>query len=150
MKIETIIEDLNLHGVKPSHPRIQIYRFLDENRIHPTVDEIFNRLLPENPTLSRTTVYNTLKIFIDKGVVDPVLIEDNEMRFDINRTFHGHFKCDSCGGLRDLFFDSEPHPVKVPEGFVVKHRHFYFRGICQSCSQSDNNPILPQTNKESL
>lgn len=134
MPVLNAVADLEKHGVKPSHPRLQIYAFLEKNRIHPTVDEIFSRLLPENPTLSRTTVYNTVKLFVEKGVVDPVLIEDNEVRYDIDRSFHGHFKCDACGRVYDIFPGPVSINLKVPEGFQVKHKHLYYRGLCKDCN----------------
>ena len=51
-----VAESLKLRGVKPSYQRMKIYEFLLNNRIHPTVDEIFKTLTPEIPTLSKTTI----------------------------------------------------------------------------------------------
>ena len=56
---QEILDTLSEGGVKPSAQRIAILRYLMENRIHPTVDEIFKSLQPTTPTLSRTTDYNT-------------------------------------------------------------------------------------------
>lgn len=56
-------------GVKPSLQRLAIMEYLMTHRTHPTADEIFNALSPSMPTLSKTTVYNTLKLFAEQGAV---------------------------------------------------------------------------------
>ena len=48
------------HGIKPSIQRLAVMGYLLEHRTHPAVDEIYNALKAEVPTLSKTTVYNTL------------------------------------------------------------------------------------------
>ena len=87
-------EFLKTNGIKPSYQRIKIYEFLMNNREHPTVESIYNALNGQIPTLSKTTVYNTLKIFIDKGIAMAITIDDNEVRFDAQMDLHGHFKCE--------------------------------------------------------
>lgn len=57
--LKTMLADA---GIKPSHQRLAVVRFLADNLIHPTVDDIYTGLLPEYPTMSRTTVYNTVRL----------------------------------------------------------------------------------------
>ena len=57
-------EYLQSYGIKPSLQRIAIMEYLIENRIHPTVEDIYEALYIKVPTLSKTTVYNTIKLFI--------------------------------------------------------------------------------------
>ena len=64
--IENIGEYLKAHEIKPSYQRIKIFQYLVENKNHPTVDMIYKALCTEIPTLSKTTVYNTLNLFIEK------------------------------------------------------------------------------------
>ena len=71
--------------------RMAIMDFLIANRIHPTADEIYNALYPTIPTLSKTTVYNTLKLFTEQGAVKALVIDEKNVRFDIDdksRPFH--------------------------------------------------------------
>ena len=56
-----VIERLQSHSIKPSVQRIAIMQYLMDHHTHPTVDEIYTALAPGMPTLSKTTVYNTLK-----------------------------------------------------------------------------------------
>lgn len=119
-------------GVKPSHSRMAVYRYLYENRNHPTVDLIYQALLPDFPTLSRTTVYNSLKLFVDQGLVKPVLIENGELRYDADTSFHGHAKCLGCDTVTDIRLDA-PESLPAPDGFEVIDAHLYFRGLCTHC-----------------
>ena len=64
---------LSVHGIKPSVQRIAIMEYLFKHHTHPTVDEIYTELLPQIPTLSKTTVYNTLKLFVQQGTAMQIL-----------------------------------------------------------------------------
>ena len=62
-------------GLRPSMQRLAIYKYMATHPTHPTADEIFEALREVIPTLSKTTVYNTLKLFVEHGVVDEVFID---------------------------------------------------------------------------
>mgnify|MGYP001685632591 CR=1 FL=1 len=70
------------HGIRPSTQRIAIMQFLLDNHTHPTAEEIHLKLLPKIPSLSKTTVYNTMKLFIRKGVAIMIDIDGRNARFD--------------------------------------------------------------------
>ena len=71
-------EYLKKHDIKPSFQRMRIFEYLLMHPVHPTVDEIYKSLVTEIPTLSKTTVYNTLDLFIEKRIVQMITIEENE------------------------------------------------------------------------
>ena len=52
------------YGVRPTPQRIEVYRFLAEHPIHATADIIYDALAPENPSFSKTTIYNTIKVLV--------------------------------------------------------------------------------------
>ena len=68
------------HDVKPSIQRIAVMNYLLNNLTHPTVDEIYTNLSPNMPTLSRTTVYSTLKLLAEKGAV--LQIQNQKYHYD--------------------------------------------------------------------
>lgn len=135
MSVETIKNHLGEHGVKASLPRVKIYDYLQQHKNHPTVDEIFHALSDELVTLSKTTVYNTLDLFVKQSLVTQILIEDNETRYDANTSNHGHFKCLKCQKVYDFEFDLSN--VNIPElsGFETIDYHTYIRGVCDQCHQ---------------
>ncbi|MFK4786154.1 Fur family transcriptional regulator [Fusobacterium sp. MFO224] len=124
------------HGIKPSYQRLKIYSFLLENRIHPTVDTIYKNLCPEIPTLSKTTVYNTLNLFIQKNIIQKLVIEETETRYDVNISIHGHFKCEKCGEVYDIFLEDNLLNSPILKNFKVNETHLYFKGVCEKCIDS--------------
>lgn len=138
MNIEDIGEYLKSHNIKPSYQRIKIYEYLYHNRTHPTVDEIYQVLVKDIPTLSKTTVYNTLNLFVQESIALLLTIEENEARYDANTGVHGHFKCVGCGGVTD--FDADITGVRAPmlERFEVHEQHLYYKGLCAACLKVKN------------
>jgi Fur family peroxide stress response transcriptional regulator len=133
MKIKNTEEELRNAGIKPSVQRLKIYDYLVNSLEHPTVDSIYNFLSSEIPTLSKTTVYNTMKLFQDNGLVMVVNIEDNETRFDADTSFHGHFKCTECGKVYDFPLPEVQPEIKELANHTVKESHYYLKGICANC-----------------
>lgn len=132
-KIENVGEYLLEHDIKPSYQRIRIFDYLIKNRNHPTVDVIFKNLISDIPTLSKMTVYNTLKLFMEKGIVIVLNIEDNEARFDADTTLHGHFKCKECGSVNDFSYDSSKLNFDSLRNVQVDETHIYLKGTCNTC-----------------
>jgi len=128
----TSAEILLSQNIRPSLARVLIYDYLRKHRTHPTVDEIFTALSPRAPTLSKTTVYNTVKLLSSKGVIKMITIEDQQSRFDACTDNHGHFLCSGCGKVYD--FDVEFPSAKIPEGFEVLTKDIYFTGKCNKCN----------------
>jgi Fur family peroxide stress response transcriptional regulator len=124
---------LKENGIKPSYQRIKIYEYLKENKDHPTVDNIYHALNTQIPTLSKTTVYNTLKIFIEKGIAMAITIDDNEVRFEANMETHGHFKCQVCHKIYDFKVDFDAVAEDKLEDFEVLEQQLFFYGICKYC-----------------
>ena len=85
------------YSIKPSMQRTAVMDFLLNNRIHPTIDDIYSQLSPNMPTLSKTTVYNTLNLFLEKGAVQVLNIDDKNARYDVDTSAHAHFICKKCG-----------------------------------------------------
>lgn len=137
---ESLLEQLKLKNIRLSHQRLKVLEYLVNNRIHPTVDQIFSQLRKEIPTLSKTTVYNTLDTLVEAGIVKVITIEDNETRYDIDTKSHGHFKCESCGTIYDFAINIDSFDIKDLEGFKVYSKEVYFKGICKNCvSQNKDN-----------
>ena len=126
-------EYLKDKGVKPSYQRIKIFEYLYRNKNHPTVDMIYKELVNEIPTLSKTTVYNTLKLFSGKNIILLINIEENELRFDADTTDHGHFKCTKCGNILDFDIDLSEINTKNIAKSKIDETHLYIKGMCDTC-----------------
>ena len=126
-------ELLKEHGIAPSLQRIKILEFLEKNRIHPTADMIYQALVRGIPTLSKTTVYNTLKALTEKGVLVALSLFENEVRYEFNTEPHIHFKCIKCNKIYDIFEPFECLKNKEIEGHKVLEHHINLKGICKNC-----------------
>jgi Fur family peroxide stress response transcriptional regulator len=123
---------LEQHGIRPSLQRMMIYKYLYNNHNHPTADDIYTALAPSIPTLSKTTVYNTLKLFVHNGVAITLNIEGNELRYDSDTSVHGHFKCKGCGNLFDIRISKAPE-IEGIDGFQVDEYQINLKGYCKIC-----------------
>lgn len=126
------------NDIKASTQRITIYNYLKNSKYHPTASTIYNDLISEIPSLSKTTVYNTLKLFVEKSLVNEIIIEGNEARYDAIRNTHGHFKCIKCSRIFDFFFDFEKLNISSIKKYSIKTIQFYLKGLCEECKKFDN------------
>ncbi|WP_300409581.1 transcriptional repressor [Lagierella sp.] len=131
--LDNFKKELVKSDIRPTFQRIKILEYLEKNKSHPTVDEIYSALAPEIPTLSKTTVYNTLSTLKEAGLVNEIKIDDVEARFDIVTKPHGHFKCVECGDLSDFEFDLGSINPKELSDHKVLNRNLFMFGICPKC-----------------
>ena len=124
---------LGQRNIYPSHQRLKILEYISQNRCHPTVEQIFVALRQEIPTLSKTTVYNTLHVLVDAGLLRVIAIDDNEARYDIEVLDHGHMKCERCGTIYNFRLDFNALASKDLADFIIKERNVYFKGVCPRC-----------------
>ena len=121
-------------GIKPSVQRIAIMEYLMDHMIHPTADDIFNDLYPSIPTLSKTTVYNTLKLLEEQGAIQAVNIDDKNLRYDADISVHAHFKCKRCGCVHDIpLKKGAAFEVKKSKDYILTECQVYYKGYCKQC-----------------
>ena len=127
-------EYLKACGVRPSLQRLAIYKYVAEHPTHPTADEIYEALKDQIPTLSKTTVYNTMKLFVGSGVIDEVFIDRTSERFDANTHLHAHFMCEECGAIYDSVIENtEIVAASVPDGAELHRTQLLYYGTCANC-----------------
>lgn len=132
--IEDLSRELKNRNIRISHQRLKVLEYISNNRSHPTVEQIYRDLQKEIPTLSKTTIYNTLNTLIDANLVKIISIEDNETRFDTITENHGHFKCETCGKIYDFDIDIDSFDTKDLNGFMINNKDIFFKGICPKCN----------------
>ena len=130
------------YNIKPSVQRIAIMDYLLAHKTHPSIDEIYLALCKDIPTLSKTTVYNTLKLFVEHGAALMLTIDEKNACFDGDTSLHAHFLCKKCGKIFDLPYSNEVKKVEQIDmnGFKVDEIHQYYKGICPACSKEDTTP----------
>jgi len=126
-------ELLESKDVKPSFQRLSILKYIIQKKNHPSVDTIFKALSKDIPTLSKTTIYNTLNLLTQKGIVTALTIADNETRYDFGEEHHAHFQCTVCGMVFDVKVDSDFCDRDFIDGHKVDEVQVHFKGVCSNC-----------------
>ncbi len=127
-------------GIRPSVQRVAVMKYLLTHRTHPTVDEIYSALAPEIPTLSRTTVYNTLHLLHEHGAILVLVMDGITAHFDGFTHPHAHFLCTRCGKVFDVELDSTEFVERnTPRNAaVITDTQLYYKGICADCNKEQN------------
>lgn len=144
LSFEALKQEVAQKGLNLSHQRLKVFEYLHMNRCHPTADEIFGNLKKDIPTLSKTTVYNTLRLLVSAKLVRMINIEDNEIRYDIETENHGHFKCQSCGTIYNFGINTDLLKSDELNGFKVDDKNVYFKGTCSRCLLNINEHVKPE------
>lgn len=134
MKNKEAYTRLTENGIKPSIQRIAIMQYLLTHLTHPTVDDVYRGLCSQIPTLSRTTVYNTLRLLAEHNAAQMITIDDHRVCYDGDVSAHAHFYCNKCRRVYDIFDDISPLLQKKSiGGHEITDAQLYYRGICKDC-----------------
>jgi Fur family peroxide stress response transcriptional regulator len=138
-------------GVKLTHQRLEIFREVASSIEHPPVDAVFRAVREKMPTVSLDTVYRTLWMLEDLGVITTLGPRRGTVRFDANLRQHHHFVCVRCGRTRDFenpAFDALRVPGGVKEYGDVLGTRVELRGLCRSCSRKSAGGTRPKANRK--
>jgi Fe2+ or Zn2+ uptake regulation protein len=140
--MEELIKILQSKNIHPSHQRIKILEILEKNKDHMNVNMIYDELLKEIPTISKTTVYNTLSAFAEKGLVHCLTITPEEMRYDYKTKPHHHLLCTRCGRIIDVDVQCPYADTMEIDGHSIEEIQGYFKGTCKECLSRDKAQTL--------
>ena len=127
-------EELINAGIRPSVQRLAIFEYVRKSCQHPTAEVVYEALKDDLGSLSLTTVYNTLKLFVDAGLISMLTIDDTFRCFDGNRCCHAHFRCNDCGKIVDLQMKKDfVSLVEGLGGYDIVDAQLYLKGTCPAC-----------------
>ncbi len=134
-KANDIIKTLKNKGLRVTPQRFGVYANLLARKDHPTVDQILRDLNQEAPTSSQATVYAALQALREVGLVREVLLEEGVCRYDANVAPHHHFRCNCCGAIEDISWNTFPNidVSQLREGLKVERYEVTVEGTCDRC-----------------
>ncbi|HON18468.1 MAG TPA: transcriptional repressor [Salinivirgaceae bacterium] len=97
------VEILKKNHLKITLQRIAILEALYQIPLHPTVENIREKLTEQYPTISLTTIYNTLETFCQHGLVKKIKTDQDKVRYDRITEPHHHIYCRECDHVSDFF-----------------------------------------------
>ena len=121
-------------GLSPTMQRVAILHYLLLNKNHPSVNMIYKAIRKEIHTLSKTSIYNILKLFKKHNLVFTVPTDEDEKHYDLGLTSHSHFICRNCNKI----YDVESSKIKVRniiEDHKIEYYDIVFYGVCKKCKK---------------
>lgn len=110
MTVAALKEKLQSCGIQASAARLAVADFVLHTNSHPTADEVKEEVEKRTPSVSLATIYNTLNLFVEKGLIKTIRDPRNEkFRYDCNTQPHFHFYDEITGQMMDL----DPREVKL-------------------------------------
>ena len=142
MHHEQALEKLRLQGHRVTPQRLLVLSVMAEGRQHMGVDEVFRRAREAYQFMDIATVYRTLRLFKDAGVVTEVEIGDRlHYELTLPDDLHHHMVCRVCSGA----FNLSPHylsefrdTLEQEFGFRPDLEHFSITGVCAGCQDADS------------
>jgi Fur family transcriptional regulator, peroxide stress response regulator len=144
-------EGLKKAGVKLTHQRLEIFKEVAKSGDHPDAETIYKGLRKRLPTVSLDTVYRTLWLLLDLGLIDTLGTPHHGVRFDANTRPHHHFVCKKCGMTSDFYceeLDQITIPAAVKKLGRVEKTQVEIRGVCSRCSKKIGRKNCAKRKKE--
>jgi len=117
------------HGVQPSAQRLAVAEYVLATSDHPSADQVWAVVKKRMPVLSRATVYNTLHLFVDKGLLRQYVLAEGRIVFDPKVEAHHHLIDDATGTIHDVPWDAlRVSNVEGLSGFKVREYQVVLRG----------------------
>ncbi len=102
MSLQDILDRLQRHGVQPTPQRLEVAAVLLDRPQHLSADQILERLRAAGSRVSKATVYNTLKLFGEQGLVRELTVDPDRRYYDSTTHPHHHFYNVGTGELSDI------------------------------------------------
>lgn len=123
-----------------TEPRETIIEYLTSNAEAATADEIVEDLQEQGHDIDRSSIYRTINLFSELGIVDNVLFRDGVKRVELASEFggshHHHLICEECGDViefEECGIENLQRIAEIKHEFQVENHHMEFYGLCSNC-----------------
>ena len=130
-----LLKVLKTNGLKATPQRVAVLKELDK-KTHPTMDEMYESIKKEHPSISLATVYKNVNILREHGIVIEINVPNGKMKYDYLSVPHIHMVCTECKKIVE-FFDAEleklQEDVALSNGFTLQSHNMLLYGVCKEC-----------------
>ncbi|MBI1389118.1 MAG: transcriptional repressor [bacterium] len=143
-RVKTFTDLCRTQGLKVTHQRLEIYQALLETIGHPAAEDVYHLIRHKLPTVSIDTVYRTLALFEEHGLISRVQCLSDKGRFDSNVEPHHHFICVECKAIYDFYwpeFDRLLPPDSIGALGEVRVERAELRGVCKHCLKARTSSV---------
>lgn len=141
-EFDRALEQLRSKKVRLTPQRKTILKYLISHHTHPSAEMIYADLKDSVDNISMATVYNTVEMLVDYGLVIQLKTGDGSVHYDYFGHPHFHVVCDNCGKINDVF---DPHFVTIAKeleqlahdksGYLVTGNSIEVTGLCPDCQR---------------
>jgi len=101
LNTQELIVKFRENGYKVTAQRLAICKFILSRKDHPTAEQIYQELRDEYPTISLGTVYKTLHLLKEMGLIQDLGFNKGSIRYDPDMELHVNMVCSKCGKIHD-------------------------------------------------
>jgi len=117
------------HGIQPSAQRLAVAEYVLWTDSHPSADQVWEESKKNLPMISRATVYNTLNLFVEAGLLKELILSEGKVVFDPMVGPHHHFVDEANGTIHDIPWNAlEVKNVSALKGFDIREYQVVLRG----------------------
>jgi len=140
------MSSLRKKGVKLTPQRLAIIDILSCDRSHPGARTVFLKARESIPDISMSTVYYTLNLLKEEGLIKELEFYEQENRYESNMTDHVDLICAECGKIENFGGDISPpkFSIEASTGFKAHKMRFEYYGLCKECSRKTDMQSIKQ------
>ncbi len=123
-------------GYKLTPPRLAVLEVIQQEGEHLNPNEILRQAQAIHPQTGRATVYRTLELLTELGIVRPIYVGEHGPTYIRAEGGHHHLVCSQCGAIVDFdqcVADGMERELEVQFGFEIRSHLLEFYGLCPSC-----------------
>jgi len=136
---EEMGRQLNIKGYRLTKQRLAVLKALQNTKSHPDANWIYDKVRKEIPHISLGTIYRTLGVLKETGLLHELDYGSSLSHYDANAENHPHIVCTNCGRIDDLHLSLpdklEQQASKATDFLIADHR-LEFHGLCPHCRPS--------------
>lgn len=126
---ENVRQRLEEAGIRPSAHRLAVAGYVLTRDDHPSADRVWREVASRFPAISRATVYNTLNLFVEKGLLRALHLDPESVVFDPKLDTHHHFIDEETGAIHDVPWEKvQVCDIALPE-YDVHDYMVVMRGV---------------------
>ena len=129
-------ENLAGQAFRPTAQRTLVLDVVKEADTHLTAAEVYERVRHREPRIGYGTVYRSLHLLAEHGLIQELTFADQSSRYDGRTDRHDHVHCLACGQLADVDVPvalMARHVAEERSGFSITSHHTVFSGLCPQC-----------------
>ncbi len=136
-----LLTQAKARGFRQTAQRKMILNEVVDAHEHLTAGEIFERVRRKDPRIAYGTVYRSLHVLAQHGLIQELTFADSASRYDARVERHDHVYCTKCGQMVDVDVPEAlfaRHVAEERSGFTISNHHTVFAGSCPACRMTES------------